>query len=51
MSRRGRNGKGLIKTMIKLVSNDIRKDRASMWQLNAGTNHGGRKKYKGILGF
>ena len=51
MSRRGRNGKGLVKKMIKLVSDDMRKGRANMWQLNAGTNHGGRKKHKGILGF
>ena len=28
-----------------------RKKSASMWQMNAGTNHGGRKKHKGILGF
>ncbi len=28
-----------------------RRQTLSMWQMNAGTNHGGRKKHKGILGF
>ena len=49
MSRR-RKKKGLLKTIIKLVSDDMKKGKTSMWQMNAGTNHGGRKKHKGIWG-
>ena len=51
MGRRSGHGKGPVKAILKLVSDDMKKGRASLWQLNAGTNHGGRKKHKGILGF
>lgn len=45
MSRRRKKG------LLSLFSYSHRKQKASMWQMNAGTNHGGRKKHKGILGF
>ncbi len=33
--------------ILSLIFPKGRKGRSSMWQLNAGTNHGGRRKHKG----
>jgi len=53
--RRKRRKKSKIKGMISLLGifgfGKSKSGKASMWQMNAGTNHGGRKKHKGILGF
>lgn len=50
MGKKRKSG-GLLSALGILGSGKSRGRKTSMWQLNAGTNHGGRKKHKGILGF
>ena len=44
-------GKGLLSIANIFCSASSSRGKFSMWQMNAGTSHGGRKKHKGILGF